>query len=186
MDDREAASQPALCDQPRVLVVDHNRTNLGMLARRIGEDGYRVTAADSGSLAIAELHRLSIDLVIAELHMPRMNGAELTRLIRSETPWRDLPVMLITGKSAPGDAVRAYEAGVDDVILKPFHFEVLIARIARRLTRVRSLYALREDNAALDARIVARSIELGEMRDRWLASEAERQRLERLMGRAAA
>jgi PleD family two-component response regulator len=163
--------------RPRVLVVDHIRTNLAVMMRRIGEAGYRVTAADCGANAIAELHRKAFDIVIAELYMPGIDGAELTMAIRGQAPWRDLPVMLITGKSEPRGAVRGYEAGADDVILKPFHFEVLIARIERRLARIKSMHALREDNAALDARIVTRAIELGEMRDRWLAAETERQRL---------
>lgn len=170
--------------QSHVLVVDHNRTNLGVLVRRIAEAGYRVTAADSSANAIAELHRRPVDLVIAELYMPHISGAELTRAIRDEGQWSNLPVMLITGKSAPEGAVRAYEAGADDVILKPFHFEVLFARIARRLSRVRSLHALIEDNATLDARVVTRAIELGEMRDRWVAAETECRRLAALVARS--
>ena len=184
MRDEDAKLEPGRPERPRVLVVDHNRTNLAVMVRRIGEAGYSVTAADSGANAIAELHRKPVDLVIAELYMPHIDGAELTMAIRGQAPWRDLPVMLITVKSAPRGAVRAYEAGADDVILKPFHFEVLIARIARRLARVRSIHVLREDNAALDARIVTRAIELDEMRERWLAAETERQRLAALVDRA--
>src|SRR5438067_11433391 len=150
---------------PRILVVDSNKTNLGVMARRLVDAGYRVSTADSGQAAVAELHRAPIDLVLAELDMGRMSGAELARLIRGEVMWRDLPVMLITGKSKPGDAVRAYEAGADDVILKPFHFEVLLARIARRIERARSVQGLKNDNAALDARVVERAIQIGELRE---------------------
>src|SRR5438270_10623522 len=158
---------PATTDErPRILVVEPNRTNLGVMARRLAEAGYRVTTADSGSSAIAELYRFPIDLVLAELNMPRMSGAELARAIRGEVQWRDIPLMLITGKSKPADAVRAYEAGADDVILKPFHFEVLIARVARRIERARLLKRLRHDNATLDARVVERAIQLGDLRDR--------------------
>lgn len=171
-------------EQPRVLIVGDDRSYSSVMARRIGGAGYRVTAADNGAAAIAELHRGRVDLVIAELAMPRMSGADLARLIRDETAWSDLPVMLIAGRSDPAAAVRAYEAGADDVILKPFDFDVLIARIGRRLAGARSLQSLRNDNAALDARIVARAIELGEMRDRLRESEAER--LQRAVRRSAA
>src|SRR6478752_7172541 len=156
---------PAPDERPRVLVVEPNRTNLGVMARRLSEAGFRVTTADTGETAIAELYRLPIDLVLAELDMPRMGGSELARAIRGEVQWNDIPVMLITGKSKPADAVRAYEAGADDVILKPFHFEVLIARIQRRIERARSVRRLREDNATLDARIVERAIQIGELRE---------------------
>jgi DNA-binding response OmpR family regulator len=152
-------------ERPRILVVEPNRTNLGVMARRLAEGGYRVTTADNGASAIAELYRLPIDLVLAELNMPRMSGADLARAIRGEVQWNDVPIMLITGKSEPKGAVRAYEAGADDVILKPFHFEVLIARIERRIEWARSIKRLKDDNAALDARVVERAIQIGELRE---------------------
>lgn len=160
-----SAALPETDERPRILAVDSNKTNLAVMARRLVDAGYRVSTADNGQAAVAELHRAPIDLVLAELNMWRMSGAELARLIRGEVMWRDLPVMLITGKSKPADAVRAYEAGADDVILKPFHFEVLFARINRRIERARSLKRLRHDNATLDARIVERAIQVGELRD---------------------
>src|SRR4051794_5688136 len=157
---------PASSDErPRILVVEPNRTNLGVLARRLADHGYRVTTADSGPTAIAELYRLPIELVLAELDMSRMSGAELARAIRGEVQWNDIPVMLITGKSEPKGAVRAYEAGADDVILKPFHFEVMIARIGRRIEQARSVQRLKVDNAALDARVIERAIQIGELKD---------------------
>ena len=159
-------------ERVRILVVEPNRAYCGVLARRLAEAGYRVITADSGATAVAELHRFPIDLVLAELNMPRMGGAELARAIRGEAQWRDIPVMLITGRSEPKGAVRAYEAGADDVILKPFHFEVLIARIARRIARMRSFEQLAQDNAALDARVVERAIQIGELRDRLAMFEA--------------
>jgi PleD family two-component response regulator len=159
-------SRPNIEEKPRILVVEPNKSRAGLFARRLSEAGYRVSLAETGQDAAAELHRLRIDLVLAELDMPRMSGAELARLIRDEVVWRDIPIMLITGKSDPKGAVRAYEAGADDVILKPFHFEVLIARIARRIERARMFKQLREDNAVLDARVVERAIEIGELQDR--------------------
>jgi DNA-binding response OmpR family regulator len=156
---------PTSDEKARILVAEPNRNTLGVVARRLADQGYRVTAADSGPAAIAELYRLPIELVLAELEMPRMSGAELARAIRGEVQWNDIPVMLITGKSKPADAVRGYEAGADDVILKPFHFEVLFARIDRRIERARNLKRLQHDNAALDARIVERAIQIGELRE---------------------
>ena len=160
-------------DRARILVVEPSKKYLSVLARRLVEAGYRVTTADSARTAVAELHRVPVDLVLAELNMPRTTGAELARLIRGEVQWRDVPVMLITGRSDPTGAVRAYEAGADDVILKPFHFEVLIARIGRRLASARSLQRLRQDNATLDARVIERAMEIGELRDRLRSVEAK-------------
>src|SRR3954469_18299822 len=162
---------PAPDERPRILVVEPNRTNLRVMTRRLAEAGYRVTAADNGEAAIAELYRLPIELVLAELNMPRMSCAELTRAIRGEVQWNDIPVMLITGKSEPKGAIRAYEAGADDVILKPFHFEVLIARIGRRIEQARSVQRLKVDNAALDARVIERAIQIGELKEKLVQLE---------------
>jgi DNA-binding response OmpR family regulator len=153
-------------ERVRILVVEPSRSYCGVLARRLTEAGYRVITADSGATAVAELHRWPVDLVLAELNMPRMSGAELARVIRGEAQWRNLPLMLITGRAEPKGAVRAYEAGADDVILKPFHFEVLFARIERRIARLRALEQLIQDKTALDARVVERAIQIGELRDR--------------------
>src|SRR3954452_13469531 len=97
---------PETDGRPRILVVQPKRAYLALLVRRLVDAGYRVTAAESGSAAIAELHRLPVDIVLAELRMPRMSGAELARIVRGEAAWRDLPVMLITGRSNPSSVVE--------------------------------------------------------------------------------
>ena len=177
---------PAVRQQHRVLVVEPSRNYAAVLARRIGEAGYRAAIAEDAQRAMAELHRMPIDLVLAELRMPGTSGLELVRMIRGEPLHRDTPVFLITGRSDRQGAVQAYGCGADTVIAKPFHFEVLTARIGREIERAQALAKLRNDNAALDARVVGRAIELGEMRERWLESEARRQRLEQLVGRESA
>ena len=99
---------PTPYEPPRVLIVEPHRTNLGVMARRLAEHGFRVTTADTGEAAIAELYRLPVELVLAELDMPRMSGAELARAIRGEVQWNDIPVMLITGRSDPKGAVNPH------------------------------------------------------------------------------
>ena len=162
---------------PRVLIVEPNKNALAVMARRVGEAGYRIIASDSASAAVAELYRVPVDVVIAELRMDGMSGIELTRLIRDDSALKDIPVILITGRTDATGAVEGFAAGADDVVAKPFHFEVLIARVVRRLARARSVRELRSDNATLDARVTTRAIELGEMRAAFAESEAERRRL---------
>lgn len=167
----------------RILIVEPNRSGLHVMAKRLGEAGYRVIACDNAGNARAEMLRLPVDLVLAELRMEPVSGVELTRRIRDDTMLRDTPIILITGRSDSSGAVDGFAAGADDVVAKPFHFEVLSARIARRIARARSVKELRADNATLDARVVTRSIELGEIRAALQQSEAERVRLERLVSR---
>jgi DNA-binding response OmpR family regulator len=168
----------------RLLIVEPNRSALQVLAKRLGEAGYRIVACENAGNATAELLRAPVDLVLAELRMESASGVELTRRIRDDTMLKDTPIILITGRTDSSGAVDGFAAGADDVVAKPFHFEVLAARIARRIARARSVKELRTDNANLDARVVTRSLELVEVRAALQESEAERIRLEQLVSRA--
>jgi DNA-binding response OmpR family regulator len=162
---------------PRILIVEPHKSGLSVMARRLGEAGYRILACASATDAVAELHRAPVDLLLSELRMAPMSGIELVRLVRDDSNLKDMPVVLITGRSDKTGAVEGFAAGADDVVAKPFHFEVLLARIAQRLAKARAVRELRRDNATLDARVTTRAIELGEMRAAFEASEAERRRL---------
>ena len=166
---------------PRILIVEPHKGGLAVMARRLGAAGYRVVSCSNARDAVSELHRAPVALLLAELRMAPMSGIELTRLVRDDGALRDLPVILITGRSDATGAVDGFAAGADDVVAKPFHFEVLVARIAGRLAKARAMRELREDNATLDARVVTRAIELGVVRAALHASEAERTRLAALM-----
>ena len=166
---------------PRILIVEPHKGGLHVMARRLGEAGYRVVSCAHASDAVAELHRAPVGLLLAELRMAPMSGVELTRLVRDDSSLKDTPVILITGRSDATGAVDGFSAGADDVVAKPFHFEVLLARIAQRIAKARSVRELRQDNATLDARVVTRAIELGEMRAAFEASEVERMRLAAMM-----
>lgn len=153
-------------ERPRILIVEPDRRYCGVLARRLGEFGYRVVTADNAQSGMAELHRMPVSLVLSETRLPASSGIELVRMIRQDAANRDLPVLLIVGRSDSGAAVRAFDAGADGVVRKPCHFEVLAACIARLLKRADTMKRLADDNAALDARVVERSIQVRELRER--------------------
>src|SRR5215207_8094028 len=94
-------TEEAAPQAPRILIVEPNRSYCGVLARRISEGGFRVATANNAQTAMAELNRLSIDLVISELRMPGTGGAELAAMIRQDAIHRHIPVLLITGRSEP-------------------------------------------------------------------------------------
>lgn len=170
---------------PRVLIVEPDRHYSSVLARRIADSGYRIASASSASAALAEMHRMTPDLLLAELTMKGISGVELVQMVRGDPVNHDLPVIMIGGRSEAVAAVRALEAGADDVVRKPFDFDVLIARIARQLSRARSVRELRNANAALDARVVTRALALGEITARLEASEAECRRLATMVRKSA-
>lgn len=168
---------------PRILIVEPHRGGMGVMARRLSEAGYRVACCANAADAVAELRRAPVSLLLSELRMAPMSGVELVRLVRDDSSLKDIPIILITGRSHAAGAVDGFGAGADDVVAKPFHFEVLLARIAQRLAKARAVRELRLDNAVLDARVVTRAIELGEARAALEASEAERRRLAAIVRR---
>jgi DNA-binding response OmpR family regulator len=167
--------------RPRILVVEPNRRYAAVLSRRLHEDGYRPVIAPDACAAIAELHRSAPDLALIDGRLPGASAIELLRIIRDEPAKRHLPVLILAGRSDPALAINAFEAGADAVIRKPFHFEVLHACIGRQLNRASAIRELQDDNAALDARVVSRAIEIGEVRAMLEGSEAERNRLQALV-----
>ena len=148
----------------RLLLVEPNRAVLGVMAKRLSAVGYRVIACDKPENALAELYRVPVDAIICELRMATVSGVELIRLVRDDSMLRDTPMIMITGRSDATGAIDAFGAGADDVVSKPFDFSVLVARIVRRLARARSVRELHEDNAKLDARVIERAIQLGELK----------------------
>lgn len=160
-----------------ILAVDDSRTNLNVLATRLGNLGYLVVQSDSGAEALDLLQGRGFDLVLLDMMMPGIPGMHVLRELRGAPDTADLPVIMITDRSDPAGAVQALAAGADDYIAKPFAFEVLAARIERTLARAGRIEGLKRSNLALDARIAARAIELGEARNELAHTKADRVRL---------
>lgn len=160
-----------------ILAVDDSRTALNVLAHRLGHMGFLVVLSDRGSEALDLISGRGFDLVLLDMTMPEIPGLHVLKEIRSARDTADLPVIMLTGRGDPASAVEALNAGADDYVAKPFAFEVLAARIERTLARASRLDALKRSNLALDARIAARAIELGEARTELAQTRAERARL---------
>ena len=161
----------------RIVIVEPHKGALVVMARRLSEVGYQVICCTNASDAVAALHRAPVALLLAELRMVPMSGIELTRLVRDDGALSDLPVILINGRSDRNGACDALAAGADHIVTKPFDFDVLMAKIVRAIARSGAMRELRQDNATLDARVVRRAIELGDVKAALRASEVECRRL---------
>lgn len=168
-----------------ILAADDNRANLGALAQQLGSLGYMVVLADSGIQALELISARSFDLVLLAKEMRNLSGAHVLQEIRGARDTTDLPVILLTSDADPLGAVGAFGLGADDYLARPFHFEVLAARITRTLARADRVEELKRSNLSLDVRIAARAIELGEARTELAAVKAERARLAGQLDRVA-
>lgn len=160
-----------------ILAVESSRTHLNVLATRLGQLGYLMVLSDSGAEALDLLQGRGFDLVLLDMTTPEISGMHVLREIRGSLDTVDLPIVMITGQGDSAAAVEALAAGADDYIAKPFAFEVLAARIERTLARAARIEALKRSNQALDARIAARAIELGEARNELASTRTDRTRL---------
>lgn len=158
-------NEPARGATRTILAVDDSRTHLSAVGKQLSARGYLVVLCDNGAEALDLIAARGFDLVLLDLVMPGISGLGVLNEIRGSRESADLPVIVLTGRDDPAAAVEVLRAGADDHVAKPFGFEVLAARIDRVISRARRIAELKRANAALDARLAARAIELGELRN---------------------
>ena len=124
------AEQPA----PHVLVVDDDRAVRESLRRSLEFNGYAVSLARDGAEALATIAGKLPDALVIDVMMPRLDGIETTRALR--TAGNDLPILVLTARDSVGDRVEGLDAGADDYLTKPFALDELLARLRALLRRV--------------------------------------------------
>ena len=112
-----------------VLVVDDSLTVRRVTQRLLLREGYRVVLAKDGLDALERLAEERPQVVLSDIEMPRMDGFDLVRNIRSNPGLRDLPVIMITSRIAQKHRDHAAELGVDHYMGKPYSEEDLLALI---------------------------------------------------------
>lgn len=98
------------------------------------DSGFTVTTADDGAEGLSKFRRDKPDLVLLDVMLPRLDGFEVCRAIRSES---SVPVVMLTARSDTVDVVVGLESGADDYVTKPFEMPVLVARLRSALRRAR-------------------------------------------------
>ena len=116
----------------KILVVEDDRNMRLLTAARL-EDMYTVVCANDGIEAMEEIHKGGIDLIIADIMMPRMDGYELLKTIREEG--YTTPFLMLTAKEALEDKQKGFSLGTDDYMTKPFSSDELMWRTQALLRR---------------------------------------------------
>jgi adenylate cyclase len=119
----------------RILVVDDNASNRGLLLRRLEREGHQALEAKSGRQALAILDSEEVDLILLDLMMPDMNGLQVLERLKTHGRLRDIPVIMISGLQETNSVIRCIEAGAEDYLPKPFDQVLLRARINACLER---------------------------------------------------
>jgi chemotaxis protein histidine kinase CheA len=127
---------------PEVLVVDDSLSVRRALQQLLEDSGFRVRVARDGLEALDALRVRAPALLLVDLEMPRMNGLDLTGYLRSQDATRELPVVMVTSRTAETHRRLAIDAGVDEMMTKPFSDEALLNAVLRLLERGRGAGAL--------------------------------------------
>jgi two-component system, cell cycle response regulator DivK len=121
--------------RPFILVVDDVEDNREIYALCFAAQGYRVAEAVDGEEALTIIAQDPPDLVVMDLSMPRLDGWETTRLIKSNPRTKNIIVLVVTGFAMRDDLARARAAGADDVCTKPCLPGVLLEKVEALLPR---------------------------------------------------
>ena len=119
--------------KPHVLVVDDDRAVRESLRRSLEFNGYAVSLAEDGAAALAGISGTNPDAIVMDVMMPRLDGIETTRALRSVG--NQVPILVLTARDAVGDRVEGLDAGADDYLTKPFALDELLARLRALLRR---------------------------------------------------
>ncbi len=142
----------------RILIVDDHPDNLELLRARLEASGYQIESAEDGQAALDHIYASPPDLVLLDVMMPKIDGIEVVKRLKSDRTLPFIPVILQTALDSTEHMVQGLDAGADDYISKPVNFRELEARV-KSLLRIK----------ALQTDLSERERDLSEANDRLLA-----------------
>jgi two-component system response regulator RegX3 len=138
-----------------ILVVEDEESFVEALVIGLQREGFHVEVARDGIEALEEFERVSPDLVLLDVMLPRLDGVEVCRQIRTTS---NVPIIMVTAKASEIDTVVGLEVGADDYVSKPYRLRELVARMRAALRRSAS------GGAAVTADTDVDVLEIGDVR----------------------
>ena len=126
--------------QKKILIADDEAINVDFFEVMLSKLGFVVEKTEDGSEVIDKVKKFHPDLILLDNIMPGMTGWEITKILKNDPAFRQIPIIMISALDDVKDKVAGFEAGVDDYITKPFNFSEVLARINSVLRR-RELFA---------------------------------------------
>lgn len=141
---------------PLILIADDNATNLDILQTRLATQGYEIMCAADGEQALELALRHKPDLLLLDIMMPKLDGLEVCRRIKSDASLPFMPIIMITARANSADVVAGLEAGADEYLTKPVDQASLVGRV-KSMLRIKALQDTVQQQAQ---RLEAQSAEL--------------------------
>ena len=125
----------------KILCVDDEPDILEILKYNLSNEGYNISTAADGKLAIEIAYNICPNLIIMDVMMPNMDGIEACEKLRSDEKFNDTIIMFLTARGEDYSHVAAYDAGADDYITKPVKPKVLVSKVKGLLRRLQKVIA---------------------------------------------
>ena len=119
-------------DDARILVVDDDREIANAIEKLLSMEGYQVIKAYNGLEALDAMVSNSIQLILLDVMMPKLDGLSTTLKIRED---RNIPIIILSAKSEDSDKILGLSMGADDYVTKPYNPQELVARVKSQLRR---------------------------------------------------
>ena len=119
----------------KILIIEDEKAVREMLCFTLKNNGFEILEAEDSNSALDVLRENEINLILLDWMLPGKQGIEISRLIRSSSEIKDIPIIMLTAKSDESDKVLGLESGADDYVTKPFSPKELVARIKALLRR---------------------------------------------------
>lgn len=133
----------------RILVVDDNPTNLGVIVDFLEEHGFEILVALDGEDGLETAQEAQPDLILLDVMMPGIDGFETCRRLKAEADTHEIPVIFMTALTSTEDKVRGFEVGAVDYVTKPIQHEEVLARVTTHLRAQDLTRQLQAANAEL-------------------------------------
>src|SRR5206468_5474128 len=155
---------------PRILIADDNAANVYILSTRLSGQGYEIVTATDGEAALEASRQHLPDLILPDVMMPKRDGFEVCRILKSDPSLPFMPIILVTAKGDSRDIVAGLECGADEYLTKPVDHAALVARV-KSILRIKALHdqvqeqarQLAEWNQTLERRVAEQLNELQRM-----------------------
>ncbi|PSB10377.1 diguanylate cyclase response regulator [Pleurocapsa sp. CCALA 161] len=122
--------------QKQILIVDDLPENVRLLSSLLSEQGYGVSSATDGKMALAIVKQKCPDLILLDIMIPQIDGYQICRYLKSEVETKHIPIIFLSGLDSELDKIEAFKVGGVDYITKPFFVEEVVFRVKAQLASI--------------------------------------------------
>lgn len=117
----------------KILIIEDEKGIAEDIAVRLEVEGFQVVNAYDGKTGVDNAREKNPDLILLDVLLPKIDGFEVCKILKSSPKTEKIPILMLTSLSAVGDVEKAFDAGVNDYLTKPFEYDRLLKKIRKLL-----------------------------------------------------